>query len=221
VTLIENLSARKISTHSVDRAIRDVTDVASITSAAWSDGGHAFYSISGNSFSWCWDSATGQWHERESYGLNRWKIRSVANFGGRLIAGDYTANKLYVMSNDYFDEAGQPLIMTVQTPPVHAFPDSLEFSSLYLDIIPGVGLISGPEHNVWPEAMVNWSDDGTHFAGGRRVQLGRAGQTIRSAATHRLGTTRKGAGRTFRVSASAAVARGLMAMAATAERVAT
>jgi len=219
VCVIDNLSARKISNHAVDRSIRDEPDRNSITSCSWSDGGHAFYSISGSTFSWSWDSATSQWHERRSYGLDRWKVRSVANLGGRLIAGDYTSNKLYVMSNDYYDEAGDPLIMTVRTPPVHAFPDALEFAALYLDIIPGVGLETGDSHNVNPTAMVRWADDGINFGSARHVAIGRMGETIKRAATHRLGQTRFGASRTFDVSVSADVAKGLMGLAMDVEQV--
>src|SRR5690606_30278239 len=185
--LVENLSARKISTHAVDRAVRDEPDPHSITSCAWSDGGHAFYCISGSTFSWCWDSATGQWHERESYGLARWKVRSVQQFARGLIAGDHTANKLYRMSNTIYDEDGDPLILTIQTPPVHAFPEALEFLALHLDVIPGVGLISGASEAVDPDIMISWSDDGIHFSDPRLLKLGIAGQTVKQVKTARLG----------------------------------
>lgn len=211
VCIVENLSARKISTHSVDRALRDEPDPLSITSCSWSDGGHAFYCLSGSTFSWCWDSATGQWHERQSYGLARWKVRSVQQFAGRLIAGDHTANKLYVMSSDYTDEAGEPLIMTVQTPPVVDFPNALEFTSAYFDVIPqGPGVASGDAHDIDPEAMVSWADDGINFTAPRLLKLGRMGETIKRVHTHRLGQTKRGAARTFRFSVSADVAKGLM-----------
>jgi hypothetical protein len=160
ICVIENLSARKISNHAVDRAVRDEPNPLSITSCSWSDGGHAFYSISGSSFSWCWDSATGMWTERQSYGLLRWKVRSVQQFGGGLIAGDYTSNKLYRMSNTVYAEGSDPLIMTVQTPPVHAFPEALEFLALYIDVIPGVG-IESEEAEATETDILAWDDEDT------------------------------------------------------------
>ena len=211
VVIVENLSARKISTHSVDRSIRDEPDIASITSCSWSDGGHAFYSISGSTFSWCWDSATGQWHERRSYGLDRWKVRSVQQFGNNLIAGDYTSNKLYRMSNTVYTETDDPLIMTIQPPPVHSFPEALEFLAAYIDVIPGVGLASGDAEDIEPEVMVSWSDDGINFTAPRLLQIGRMGETVRRVKTTRLGQSKRGGGgRTFRFSVSAAVAKGVM-----------
>ena len=210
ICVIENLSARKISTHAVDRSVRDEPNINTITSCSWSDGGHAFYCISGSTFSWCWDSATGEWHERRSYGLDRWKIRSVHQFGGGLIAGDYTSNKLYRMSNTVYTEGSDPLIMTIQPPPVHAFPEALEFLGLYLDVIPGVGLASGDDHNIEPHIMVSWSDDGINFHGNRTIAIGRLGETIKRVKTTRLGQSRRGAARTFRFSVSAAVAKGIM-----------
>jgi hypothetical protein len=221
VCIVENLSARKISTHSVDRSIRDEPDVSSITSCSWSDGGHAFYSISGSTFSWCWDSANGQWHERRSYGLDRWKVRSVQQFGGGLIAGDYTSNNLYRMSNTLTSEGDDPLILTIQPPPVHAFPESLEFAGIYVDVIPGVGLASGDAHDIEPEMMVSWSDDGTNFVGNRLIKIGRMGETIKRAKTTRLGQSKRGGGgRTFRFSVSADVVKGIMGAAIDVNKVA-
>lgn len=212
VCVIENLNARKISNHAVDRSIRDEPDRSSITACSWSDGGHAFYSISGSTFSWCWDSATGQWHERRSYGLERWKVRSVTNLGGRLIAGDYTSNKLYVMSSDYVSEAGQPLILTIQTPPVSNFPHSVTFNRADLDIVPGVGLENGADHNVHPEAMFSWSDDGINFGSRRQIAIGRMGETVKRISTHRLGQMRYGAARTFRLDVSADVVKAVLGL---------
>ena len=206
VCIIDNLSSRKISTHAVDRAIRDEPDLASITSCSWSDGGHTF--------SWVWNSATGRWSERRSYGLERWKVRSVQHFAGGLIAGDYTSNKLYRMSNTLYSEGDDPLIMTVQTPPVHAFPERIEFMGLYIDVIPGVGLASGSDHDIDPEVMVSWSDDGVNFTAPRLLKLGQMGETIKRAQTTRMGQSKRGGGgRTFRFSVSAAVAKGIMAAA--------
>lgn len=221
ICIVENLSARKISHHAVDRSVRDEPDPASITSCTWSDGGHAFYCISGSTFSWCWDSATGQWHERMSYGRQRWKVRSVQKFAGKLIAGDHYTNKLYDMSDDYKDEAGDPLIMSVQMPPVADFPNALEFSSAFFDVIPqGPGIVSGDDHDTDPEAMVSWSDDGIHFTQPRLLKLGKMGETIKRVHTHRLGQTKRGVGRTFRFSVSAKVAKGLMGAALDINRIA-
>jgi hypothetical protein len=211
VCLVENGAARVISKHDVDRAIEAEPDKNSITSCAWSEGGNSFYCISGSTFSWQWNSRTGQWNERQSYGLNRWKIRSTQHFGSGLIAGDYTSNKLYRMSRNYFDEAGDPLIMTIQTPPVHSFPEGLEFLALYLDVIPGVGIISGAPEVVNPQIMVSWADDGINFTAPRLLDLGRAGATVKRVLTTRLGQSKPGdAGRTFRFSVSVAAAKGLM-----------
>jgi hypothetical protein len=163
ICILENLSSRKISTHAVDRAVRDEPDVSSITSCSWSDGGHAFYCISGSTFSWCWDSATGQWHERQSYGLKRWKVSTTHQFGGRIIAGDHTAPALYVMSNQFKKEGSEPLIMTVQMPPVTDFPNALEFPAAYFDVIPpGPGLEN--EETVSSEVELLAWDDGDILA---------------------------------------------------------
>jgi hypothetical protein len=221
VCVIENLSARKISDHSVDRAIQDEPNVNSITSCSFSWKGHAFYCISGSTFSKVWDSATGSWVDFQSYGLERWSIRSVRNFGGQLIAGDYLSNKLYRMSDDFVTDVDDPLILTIQTPPVHAFPEALEFLGLYIDVIPGVGTETGSDYNTDPEIMISWTDDGITWTGNRTIKLGRLGETVKRVKTTRLGQSKRGGGgRTFRFSVSAAVVKGIMAASIDANKIA-
>ncbi len=211
ICLLDGYTPRNISAGKVglDTAI-EAANPDTITSCAWSRGGHSFYNISGDNFSWTYDTATGEWHERQSYGLNRWKIRTVHQFAGGLVAGDYTANKLYRMGPSYFTETTDPLVMTIQTPPVHSYPELLEFLSLYIDVIPGVGLATGSAQDITPVIMVNWSDDGINFGPDREIEIGTLGQTVKRVMTHRMGQSKRGGGgRTFRFRISAAVAKGI------------
>lgn len=197
----------KISDYWVDRAIRDEPDPSSIRGASWNADGHTFYVISGTSFSACWDSQTG-WHHRESYGLSRWRIGLVTTFGGMVIGGDYENGTLYRLSPTVYDEAGQPLVMTVQAPPVHGFPQRFRHDALYIDAVLGVGDGSGSGPDNDPQLLVSWSADGQVFGPERQLSLGQAGRRTGRIKTTRLGRT-TGA-RTYRLSASAAVVRSIM-----------
>ena len=139
VRQMQGYGGARVSTHAVERAIAGV-DPSTILATTWWQGGHTFYAISCASWTWVYDLATSKWHERESYGQSRWRVSCVARFGNAWLAGDSSTGDLYIMSPDVHAESFDPLILTVQTPPVHAFPKRLQFSALYLDIVPGVGL---------------------------------------------------------------------------------
>lgn len=140
VRILQGHSAVKVSTHAVDRAIAKEPNVANIVAVTWREEGHTFYCISGSTFSYSYDLSAKLWHNRESYGLSRWRVSCVAEFNGQLVAGDYASTKLYTMGANNYDEAGTPMIVEIITPPVHAWPERVKIATLYLDMIPGVGL---------------------------------------------------------------------------------
>lgn len=98
VMMLSGMAPVKISTHAVDRAIRAEPSKTAIRSFRWSRDGHVFYGISGTTFTWIFDAATGLWHERQSSGLDRWRGVICTQFNGDLIVGDYANGALYKMS---------------------------------------------------------------------------------------------------------------------------
>lgn len=140
VRLMQGYAGQRVSTHAVERSIADDAQPDKISGCAWFNRGHWFYCISGATFSWQFDMATGLWVERLSYGLPRWRIATAARFGTRVIAGDYATGRLYDMAEAYADEDGAEMICTIRTPQVHGFPYRTRHLGLYLDFVPGVGL---------------------------------------------------------------------------------
>lgn len=214
VFLATGYQPAKISDYWVDRAIRDEPDPTSIRASSWNADGHSFYVISGSSFSACWDSLTG-WHHRQSYGLERWRVQYVTAFAGMIIGGDYATGNLYRIFPGSYAEASDPLVMTVQTPPVHAFPNEAIVNALHVDCVTGVGAGGSDGHSAEPMMMISWSDDGETFGPERMISMGQAGQTQTRVTTRRLGKSKRG--RTFRMSVSAAVVRTIMAASADVE----
>jgi len=97
--------------------------------------------------------------------------------------------------------------MTIQTPPVHAFPYRLQHHALHLDVTAGMGLNSDDPAVSDPEVMIDWSDDGgATWSTQRQESLGRQGERGTHIVTRRLGVARS---RTYRLSCSAAVARAI------------
>lgn len=217
VRLLNGYQVPRISTHAVERWIAGVAEPERLTATSWTGRGHTFYALSDASATWVYDLTTSYWHERASYGMDRWRVHQAVEFGGRWIVGDYASPKLYVMSSDAYDEAGDELVMRVQLPAVHAFPDAVTFDALDIDVVPGLGAHpgTGAAQDVDPEIMVRWSDDGgISWGGERRVSTGRMGETVKRVRTTRLGTCRQ-IGRTFEISASTKTAKGLLGVSAT------
>ena len=79
----------------LDKKIEGEASVSSIRATSWTRRGHVFYAISGTDWTYCYDLATGQWHELESSGLTYWSPRVAVQFGSRKILGDGYAATLY------------------------------------------------------------------------------------------------------------------------------
>jgi hypothetical protein len=209
VRLMSGYGGDRISDHAVERAIASV-DPSTISATSWWRNGHTFYAISSAEWSWVYDLATSKWHERKSYDQSRWDIAVCARFGLQWLAGSSSTGELYVMSPDAMDEDGTAIVMTVQTPPVHAFPYRLQFNAIYVDIVPGVGLNTTAAAELDPELMVSWSDNGGQtWSTERRIALGRLGKMTQRAVARRLGISNQ-IGRTFKFSISASVARAFL-----------
>ena len=217
VRMLNGYQPVRVSTHDVERAIDEVSDKDSITAMAYSIRGHQFYALSAPGWTWVYDATTGLWHERASYGADRWRAECFVRIGNTRVVGDVADAVLYQIDPDTNDEAGEHLIWTVRTPPVHAYPNPLEFNRLFLDTIPGTGLNSTDEHVADPLVMLRHSDTGGKtWSNQRTATVGRIGDYQRRVTFSRLGQSRED-GRIFELSMSAAVVRGLLGGAIEAE----
>lgn len=204
--------AVRISNHGVERAIEDLSNAqrALIAGRQWFHQGHEFYTLFGSSFTWTFDLLTGQWHERQSYGSNAWRVNDIVAFDGRYIAGNSANGELFAIDPAAFDEDGDLLVMDIRAPTVHRFPKSYIASSLEVDAIMGVGLNTSDEHNSDPLLMVDYSDDGgKNFEGERTATLGEIGKFKNKIRMNNWGQVREN-GRQWRLRASAAVIRGII-----------
>lgn len=205
VRLMSGYDGQTISTGAVARSIAQTADPTSITGVSWDEYGHQFYALIGDDFTWVYDTTTHKWHERESYGLSRWRAATVTTFGQQTIVGDYENGNLYTMSPEYETEADNPLVMTVQTPPAHAYPYRTRINAIYLDAIPGVGLNSTTTADADPQIMFDWSEDGGRtWSAQRFISIGAEGVTKARVKITRIGMTKED-GRTYRFSVSAGV----------------
>src|SRR5699024_1535495 len=72
--------------------------------------GHSVYYLTFlDGQTWGYDAASGQWHRRQSEGLDRWRVNDLTKCYGQWIAGDYSNGKLYTLDWDVQDENGDEL----------------------------------------------------------------------------------------------------------------
>lgn len=204
--------AEPISTPSVQRAIGAVEDQSTISAFSWNSKtlGHSFVAFTCSQWTWVYDLSQGTWHERKSYGLDFWRVSTAFEWDGKLMAGDYSTGELYDMSGNYHDEGGDPLIMTVQCPPLDGFPYPIVVDALAIDATPGVGINSPSQPaNENPQLMIDYSTDGgATFGTERRESMGALGQTNTTITATKFGMFRRN-GVTWRFRCSAAVACGI------------
>jgi hypothetical protein len=201
---------QRISTHGVERAILETTNKSSLEGLTYNYGGHSFYVLSSDSFTWAFNRTTGSWDPRFSYGLARWRVAHAAEFAGAIVFGDYATNKLYKISRDAFDEAGNTLVWRARTAPMHAYPNQISCDELCLDFVTGVGLTSGNANEATPKVGLRWSDDGGRTWSNQLFRdLGKRAATVSRVTFCGLGQTSP-TGRIWEVEASSPVVRCLM-----------
>jgi len=210
VRVINGYQAQRISTHYLERLIEAETDPTVIRGFSWVSAGHTFYAVTGTNWTYCFDSSTGLWHERRTYGRENWRVNSAAQFGNRVIFGDDTTGALYEMSADTYSDAGAEMVMEIHTPNVHAEPYRVRHNALFIDVVPGVGVVSTNATIANPQIMLDYSDDGgATFSTQRFATMGAAADRLRRVRFNRLGVSRN---RIYRLSISAAVARTLIGL---------
>jgi hypothetical protein len=208
VRLIRGYSTVVISTNEIEDKIRRLAEAGTIgglRATSWSWGGRFFYSLSCPEWTRVYDAKTQGWHDRESYGLSRWRIGKVVRFAGKLIAADALTGQLYQMKDEAYAEGSDPLVMQIITPPVHAFPYRGRINTLYIDAASGAGINTTAAQDLDPVMLIDWSKDGGEsWSAPEQVSLGRLGQNAtRLRPIRRLGTFgEKGIVFRFRISAA-------------------
>ncbi|MGO9172005.1 MAG: hypothetical protein ACLP7P_08585 [Rhodomicrobium sp.] len=202
---------QRISTHAVERAITALSAIEknALYGVYTQFNGHQFYALTSPYWTWEYDLATGLWHERQSGGLSNWFGNASALYGGRQIIGSALDSSLHYLDDTAYTESGNEYLFLAQSSPVHAFPRGLIFDEINADIIPGAGIPGSDADAANPKIVLDWSDDGGKtWKGGRVASLGAAGQRLAVAHWYQLGATGRN-GRTFRLSASSSVMRGI------------
>lgn len=149
-----------ISTPDQERDFADTTTEDDIEAYVYMHSGNAVLSISSPSWTWEFNLKTRLWHERKSYLGSRWRVSQTIKAFDQWLAGDRTTGKIFAISEDEYEESGDPLIFTVESAPSSAFPGRVSVPRMDFDMEVGVGLVSGEDTEIEPVVGISWSDDG-------------------------------------------------------------
>ena len=188
---------QRISTHAIEQAINGYSVVSDAEGWVYEQEGHAFYVLTfpAAEATWCYDFATGLWHERNSVGVGYWRAAWATPFAGHVIAGDASTGKLWRVEPAMPAEDGETIIRLATSAAFQAEARETFFSRLALEFQAGVGLTTG--QGAAPVAWVSWSNDGGHtWSNPATVRLGAIGAYRARAELRRLGKARD---RVFRV----------------------
>jgi hypothetical protein len=110
---LNGYGAQPISTGPIHRAIASL-NWANAFGFVWEDKGYkvAYWTFPDGQ-TWGYDATQPpgyQWHRRESYGLNRWRLNTCTNWQKRWVGGDYRTGVLYLVDWLAQHEMGQPLV---------------------------------------------------------------------------------------------------------------
>lgn len=188
---------QRISTHAVERALQQSTDLSKATAFVWEEYGHTFYQITapGLDTSWVYDVSAGLWHERAWWNtatgaFERHRGELHAFWQGMHLVSDYETGDIYEMRFDAFDDAGNPLRWLRRTAYSDAQLRRFAVHSFQVDIETGVGL-DGEGQGVSPVLFLRYSDDGGRtWSQLRPASMGRIGQYRVRAIWRRLGHSR-------------------------------
>lgn len=155
---------------------------------AYTQGQHTYYELTfpTESVTWVYATKTREWHQRQSYGLTRHRVRGHGFFNGRHLVGDYENGNLYYLDPTSYTENGYTIIRTRVTALVNKDGKPLECNELEVHFKRGVGLVTGQGSD--PEAMLRYSiDGGQTWSNTMRRSMGQIGDTVRRAVWDRLG----------------------------------
>lgn len=180
-----------VSTPAIDKKLEEFDDIANATAFAYTQEGHSFYVLNlPNFITLVYDVTTGVWHERETYGINDWRVRSFVYFNGKHLVGDSVSGKVFRMDLDVYDEADRILRREVNTAVIATENNQWGIHDFVrMDFDSGVGLTTGQGDD--PLAGLSWADeDGQEFNNIKYRGLGKKGERRKRVFWRRLGKSR-------------------------------
>lgn len=201
----ENYDRARISTHAIESELQQYERVDDAIGYVHQMDGHYWYVLTFPTASktWVFDLATQQWHERaylaESGDLIRHRGNCFAFWNGRHIVGDFEDGRLYELSLDVYNDAGNEIQRIRSFPHMVDDGNRVAYRSFQADM--EAGTPSGLEPQAAPEIRLRYSDTkGNSWSNHLSTSIGFRGDYAKIARWNRLGQARD---RVFELSWSA------------------
>lgn len=165
VYVLNGYSPVKVSTADVDRAIESFIQgggsADTIEMFPYVFAGHSCIVLKSSSWTWVLDVETQWWHERKSYGVERWKAIASVNAFGKWLAGWEGTGTIVEITTAARDELGSPLRFRVESSPAANFPNSLSIAQAMFEVTRGTGIATGTDPvQTDPDVEISWSKNG-------------------------------------------------------------
>lgn len=180
-----------VSTPEVSKAIGDCATPADMVGLTWTQEQHVFYALRIPGVgTWVFDAATQEWHERETFGRDIWRVGCYASAYGRHYVGDDTTGGIYLFDFGVQVDGDAPLAWEIITTPLWNEDERFIVSRFQADFEVGVGLTTGQGSD--PQAMLQISRDGGYTYGNEQWRsLGKIGERKKRVLWRRQGQFRQ------------------------------
>jgi len=179
---LDGITATPIQTPAIARIIESWTDISLTVAHAHVWGDHLFICFVNPDGCVVYDQRTQLWHERRSWGLDTWRARTHVICYGKLLFGDSSTAKIYVM-DDSLTEAGEIIDFDMTWP--YIYTENRKFTVDQVTVVMDTG--SAPVYENVPKAVLFTSRDGREWSAGRERELGARGDYNRQVTWTRLG----------------------------------
>lgn len=198
---------QRVSTHAVEWAIQQYSDMSGATAYTYQQDGHSFYVLNfpAANTTWVYDVTTGAWHERREWVNGAWaRHRGDCQvfYNGEVLVGDYENGNIYAFDLDVYADNGAVQRWMRSWRALPTGENTLNRTAqhtLQLDCETGVGIVTGQGSD--PEVMLRWSDDGGHtWSNEHWRKMGKIGEYGYRTIWRRLGMTMKLRDRVYEIS---------------------
>jgi len=213
VYTLENAMPQRVSTHAVEYAIQNYSNLAGSTAYSYQQEGHYYFclNIPGANTTWVYDVSCKQWAERQSTELGNTgrhfgETHCVLNT--QHIVGDYRNGNIYEYDLDTYTDNGGMILRIRQSPHTSEVGNRMFYKLFEVDFQFGVGLpdVIDIETGISTIAAANprvtleiSNDGGQSWSNPIFASMGAIGQWNHRARWQRLGSSRD---RIFRVVSS-------------------
>ena len=190
-----NYTAERISTHALENEIATYSRIDDAIGFSYLQAGHAFYCLNFPTANrtWCYDVASGQWHQRAYLeidgSLSRHRMNCCTFNNGQNLIGDWQNGNVYALDPNAYTDNGNPIIRIRSFPHINGSDGNrIMFRQFIADMEVGNGL---PGDTAQPEIRLRWSNDrGASWGNSVTGTLGKVGQFLTSIQFQRLGYAR-------------------------------